>query len=104
MHAEEQGAGEPICQLEEREGEVTTAGSRSRRRSRQSVDSGYDEEEMSVKKLGCELCCQSFVTEARLEEHMEMRHVPTRLDLSPHVLGGIFLKLPFLFLHLFFLF
>jgi hypothetical protein len=99
MHAEEQGAGEPISQLEEREGEINTAGSRgSRRRSRQSVDSGYDEEEMSVEKLGCELCCQSFVTEARLVEHMKMRHVRTRFDLSPHVLGVIALnlKLPFI--------
>jgi hypothetical protein len=81
-----QDAGEPICQLEEREGEVTTAG-RGRRRSGQSVDSGYDEEEMSVIKLGCKFCCQSFVTEARLVEHMKMRHVPTRLGLFPHVLG-----------------
>ncbi len=93
MRAEGQGAGEPICQLEEREGEVNTAGSRgSRRRTRQSVDSGYDEEEMNVEKLGCELCCQSFVTEARLVEHMKMRHVPTRLDLSPHVLGVLALS------------
>jgi hypothetical protein len=91
MHAEEQGAGEPISQLEEREGEINTAG-RGSRRSRQSVDSGYDEEEMSVEKLGCELCCQSFVTEARLVEHMKMRHVPTRLDLSPHVLGVLALS------------
>jgi hypothetical protein len=101
MHAEEQGAGEPICQLEEREGEVNSAGSRGSRRSRQSVDSGYDEAEMSVEKLGCELCCQGFFTEARRVEHMKLRHLRRRLDLSSHVRTGWNRKMPFLFLHLF---
>ena len=71
---------EPIPVPEEREVEVnivpgSTAVPASRGSGiRQSVDSGYEEEDMTGRKLGCRFCCKRFSLEATLRRHVKLQH------------------------------